>query len=389
MSDKTAIVMSGGGSKGAFQVGVLKRMYEVGIRPQIVCGTSVGALNGAKLAENSETVIPELEALWLSVRGNEDVLALSPTVQTLLQAVGRLAGKEVTSLADVDTLQATLERSLLWRGIVLVALGLLPGPLGAAAQIIQLLGLRRRVVDVVDGVGVALNGSSLFVTDPLRAKMVQHLDVSKVRTSGIELRVTAVDFQNGDLLLMDQNHPDLLEAVLASAVQPVFMEPRHPVAPAPGQLPHQVYDGGVREISPLQAAVDLGADRVYMILAGSLTVPPVAPLQGIFPTVSRTIELFTNEIARNDLHIQQEVNRLAVLAQTLQAELPATLLPDSPASLAVQSLQAQPMMGRRPVDLVVFEPTFDPFDGSLDFDPAKIRQSMAHGYELASQVLPG
>lgn len=389
MSDKTAIVMSGGGSKGAFQVGVLKRMYEVGIRPQIVCGTSVGALNGAKLAENSETVIPELEALWLSVRGNEDVLALSPTVQTLLQAVGRLAGKEVTSLADVDTLQATLERSLLWRGIVLVALGLLPGPLGAAAQIIQLLGLRRRVVDVVDGVGVALNGSSLFVTDPLRAKMLQHLDVSKVRTSGIELRVTAVDFQNGDLLLMDQNHPDLLEAVLASAVQPVFMEPRHPVAPAPGQLPHQVYDGGVREISPLQAAVDLGADRVYMILAGSLTVPPVAPLQGIFPTVSRTIELFTNEIARNDLHIQQEVNRLAVLAQTLQAELPATLLPDSPASLAVQSLQAQPMMGRRPVDLVVFEPTFDPFDGSLDFDPAKIRQSMAHGYELASQVLPG
>jgi predicted acylesterase/phospholipase RssA len=389
MSHRTAIVMSGGGSKGAFQVGVLKRMYEVGIRPQIVCGTSVGALNGAKLAENSETVIPELEALWLSLRSNEDVLALSPTVQTLLQAVGRLAGKEVTSLADLDTLQATLERSLLWRGIVLVALGLLPGPFGAVTQIIQLLGLRRRVVDVVDGVGAALNGASLFVTDPLRAKMVQHLDVSKVRSSGIELRVTAVDFQNGDLQLMDQNHPDLLEAVLASAVQPVFMEPRHPVAPAPGQLPHQFYDGGVREISPLQAAVDLGADRVYMILAGSLTVPPIGPLQGIFPTVSRTIELFTNEIARNDLHIQQEVNRLAVLAQTLQAEMPTTLLPDSPANLALQSLQAQPVMGRRPVDLVVFEPTFDPFDGSLDFDPAKIRQSMAHGYELASQVLPG
>ncbi len=389
MSSTTAIVMSGGGAKGAFQVGVLKRMYEVGIRPQIVCGTSVGALNGAKLAENSETVITELEALWLSIRGNDDVLALSPPVQNLLQAVGRLAGQEVNGLADIDKLRAVLERSLLWRGVVLVALGLLPGPLGAAAQIIQLLGLRRRVVDVVDGVGAALKGTSLFVTDPLRAKMVQHLDVSKVRGSGVALRVTAVDFQNGDLLLMDQNHPDLLEAVLASAVQPVFMEPRHPVAPPPGQLPHQVYDGGVREISPLQAAVDLGADQVYMILAGSLTVPPIGPLQGIFPIVSRTIELFTNEIARNDLHIQQEVNRLAALAQTLQAEMPPTLLPDSPASLALQSLQTQPLMGRRPVDLTVFEPAVDPFDGSLDFDPVKIRQSMAHGYELASQVLPG
>ncbi len=389
MSHTTAIVMSGGGSKGAFQVGVLKRMYEVGIRPHIICGTSVGALNGAKLAENSETVIPELEALWLSLRGNDDVLALSPSVQTLLQAVGRLAGQEVTSLANVDKLQAALERSLLWRGIVLVASGLLPGPIGAAVQVLQLLGLRRQVVDVVEGVGVALNGASLFVTDPLRAKMVQHLDVSKVRTSGVALRVTAVDFQNGDLLLMDQNHPDLLEAVLASAVQPVFMEPRHPLAPAPGQLPHQVYDGGVREISPLQAAIDLGADQVYMILAGSLTVPPIGPLQGLFPTMSRTIELFTNEIARNDLRIQQEANRLAAVARTLQDAMPATLLPDSPASLALQSLQDQPLLGRRPVDLTVFEPTFDPFDGSLDFDPVKIRQSMAHGYELASQILPG
>ena len=389
MSRKVAVVMSGGGSKGAFQVGVLKRMVEVGIRPQIVCGTSVGALIGAKLAENTETVIPELEALWLSLRSNEDVLALSPSVQTLLHAVGRLAGQEVTSLADVDKLQAALERSLLWRGVVLVALGLLPGPIGAAAQVIQLLGLRRQVVDVVDGVGAVLNGASIFVTDPLRAKMVQHLDVSKVRASGVALRVTAVDFQTGELLLMDQNHPDLLEAVLASAVQPVFMEPRHPVAPAPGQLPHQVYDGGVREISPLQAAIDLGADQVYMILAGSLTIPPIGPLQGLFPIVSRTIELFTNEIARNDLRVQQEVNRLAAVARALQAEMPPTLAPDSPASQALQNLQKQPVMGRRPVDLTVFEPTFDPFDGSLDFDPVKIRQSMAHGYEVASQILPG
>ncbi len=389
MSPTTAIVMSGGGSKGAFQVGALKRMYEVGIRPQIVCGTSVGALNGAKLAENSETVISELETLWLSLQGNEDVLALSPPVGALLQAVGRLAGRDGAGLADIDNLPAELERSLLWRGIVLVALGLLPGPIGAAAQIIQLLGLRRRVVDVVDGASAALNGASLFVTDPLRAKMVQYLDVAKVRSSGVELRVTAVDFQSGDLLLMDQNHPDLLEAVLSSAVQPVFMEPRHPIAPPPGQLPHQVYDGGVREISPLQAAVDLGAERVYMILAGPLTVPPIGPLQGIFPIVSRTIELFTNEIARNDLRIQQEVNRLAILGETLQAAMPTTLLPDSPANQALQALQAQPVLGRRPVDLIVIEPTFDPFDGSLDFNPAKIRQAMAHGYEVATRILSG
>ena len=46
------------------------------------------------------------------------------------------------------------------------------------------------------------------------------------------------------------------------------------------------------------------------------------------------------------------------------------------------------MVGKRqPVQLTVIEPTFDPFDGSLDFDPVKIAQSMAHGYELTGQIL--
>ncbi|QLQ08229.1 MAG: hypothetical protein HZY76_21055 [Anaerolineae bacterium] len=243
--------------------------------------------------------------------------------------MGRLAGRDGAGLADIDNLPAELERSLLWRGIVLVALGLLPGPIGAAAQIIQLLGLRRRVVDVVDGASAALNGASSLSPTRCGPRWCSTWTSPRYAVRG-RLRVTAVDFQSGDLLLMDQNHPDLLEAVLSSAVQPVFMEPRHPIAPPPGQLPHQVYDGGVREISPLQAAVDLGAERVYMILAGPLTVPPIGPLQGIFPIVSRTIELFTNEIARNDLRIQQEVNRLAILGRRCRRRCRPRCCPTAP-----------------------------------------------------------
>ena len=47
----TAIVISGGGAKGDFEVGALRLLYDRGIRPDIICGTSVGAINGAKLAE--------------------------------------------------------------------------------------------------------------------------------------------------------------------------------------------------------------------------------------------------------------------------------------------------------------------------------------------------
>ena len=43
---KRAIVLSGGGSKGSYQIGVWKALRKLKIDYQIVTGTSVGALNG-------------------------------------------------------------------------------------------------------------------------------------------------------------------------------------------------------------------------------------------------------------------------------------------------------------------------------------------------------
>jgi NTE family protein len=45
-----AFVLSGGASLGAIQVGMLRALYERGIRPDLIVGTSAGALNGAYIA---------------------------------------------------------------------------------------------------------------------------------------------------------------------------------------------------------------------------------------------------------------------------------------------------------------------------------------------------
>jgi NTE family protein len=64
-----AFVLGGGGSLGATQVGMLQALLEAGIRPDVIVGTSIGALNGAYLAGH-----PDLEGmrslgdLWSSVR---------------------------------------------------------------------------------------------------------------------------------------------------------------------------------------------------------------------------------------------------------------------------------------------------------------------------------
>ncbi len=50
---KRAIVLSGGGSKGSYQVGVWKALRKLHIHYDIVTGTSIGALNGALMTQNT------------------------------------------------------------------------------------------------------------------------------------------------------------------------------------------------------------------------------------------------------------------------------------------------------------------------------------------------
>lgn len=62
---REAVVLSGGGSLGAAQVGALQAMLEAGIVPDVVVGCSVGALNGAFVAvDPSHERLAELEQVW-------------------------------------------------------------------------------------------------------------------------------------------------------------------------------------------------------------------------------------------------------------------------------------------------------------------------------------
>ncbi|MGN0703060.1 MAG: patatin-like phospholipase family protein, partial [Lentihominibacter sp.] len=58
---KTALVLSGGGSRGAYEIGVWKALRELGIRLDIITGTSVGSINGAMIAQGD---LELTEKLW-------------------------------------------------------------------------------------------------------------------------------------------------------------------------------------------------------------------------------------------------------------------------------------------------------------------------------------
>ncbi|MEM6991799.1 MAG: patatin-like phospholipase family protein [Myxococcota bacterium] len=86
---EVAFSLSGGGSLGAVQVGMVKALYERGIAPDLLVGTSAGAINAGFLASRPPSVdtAQELEDIWLSLR-RADVFPVQ-AVRGLLGFVGR------------------------------------------------------------------------------------------------------------------------------------------------------------------------------------------------------------------------------------------------------------------------------------------------------------
>jgi NTE family protein len=78
----TAFVLGGGGLLGAVEVGMLRALLEAGVQPDLIVGTSVGALNGALVATDPEPrVVDRLVRLWESAAGSGEVYGDGPVRQ--------------------------------------------------------------------------------------------------------------------------------------------------------------------------------------------------------------------------------------------------------------------------------------------------------------------
>lgn len=76
----TAFVMSGGGAKGAFQMGVLQQLDKAGVKADAVYGTSVGALNSAGYAYSN---VDYMTQLWMDIEGPKWYMPWTPSPDIL------------------------------------------------------------------------------------------------------------------------------------------------------------------------------------------------------------------------------------------------------------------------------------------------------------------
>ena len=102
---KRALILSGGGARGAFQVGVWKYLREINWTPDLICGTSIGAINAAAIG--SGMPVERLADLWRTHNRSEIY-----RLKILHFLKSALRGKPLKSLLDGAPLRSMLTRNL-------------------------------------------------------------------------------------------------------------------------------------------------------------------------------------------------------------------------------------------------------------------------------------
>ena len=158
---KRALVLSGGGSKGAWQLGALKALAEVGRSWNSVHGISVGALNGSWIAmhppEEHPGCVDGLIKVWDNVRTSDDIY--EPWAPCGLKYIWSM-----------------------WKG--------------------------------------SLNSGA-----PLRKLVKSYWNSVKLATSGVKLTVGCASLTSGLYAAIDGENANIMEYVLASSHMPLIFEP--------------------------------------------------------------------------------------------------------------------------------------------------------------------
>jgi len=270
---RIAIVLSGGGAKGAFQVGALDYLIrDRGIDPEVLVGVSTGTLNAVMLAQGEGSgglrrQLAALKAVWYGIRDNDDIY--------------------YTRFGGV--------------------------------------------------VGLLFAADSVYSNKPLWALIRDHVDPALLAASGRVLRVGVVELMSGRFVIVDGGDPRLLEMVRASASIPVLFNPVDVGAGRyvdGGVRDVTPLGAAFTALAELEAdRDDREQDTIYVILASPLDarrLTSAGQLDNGVEILRRSIDLLTNEVYRNDLRLAETVNdavryqeRLRAAAQEAGFEVPA------------------------------------------------------------------
>lgn len=294
---RTALILTGGGARAAYQAGVLAAVAELLPDPTrnpfpILCGTSAGAINAATLAcqaENFRAAVDNLMAVWRNMRASH-VYRADPL------GIGASGGRWLATLA---------------------------------------LGWLFRQPP-----------RSLLDNSPLRSLLARHLDfggIDRAIASGVlhAVSITASGYDSGESVSFFQARSDVetwrraqrvgsrvrlrVEHLLASSAIPFLF---------PAARIHREYfgDGSMRQLAPISPAIHLGAERILVVGAGRMNEARQRMSNGSYPTLAQIAghtlsSIFLDSLAMDIERLQRINQTLSALPEQVRAEAGLRLRP--------------------------------------------------------------
>lgn len=257
---RLGLVLSGGGAKASFEAGVLAAVEAAGLHPQIVSGTSAGALNAAGLAAGFDA--QHLAGVWTSLRDG-DVFRLRRDVWRLPRPRGLVEG---------GNLAGRLLSKIGWTWYLDTA------------------PLRRTLVE-------AFGGERLRVRDDL------------------VVAVSAVEMATGELVRFTTaapppNRADPRFRVVDLHVDHLLASAAIPLVFRPGRVDGvDFWDGGLVANTPLAPALAYEPDTVIVVTTATRERPAPPPTH-VGDALSLLIDNVTRHSLLNDLARAEVVNAL-------------------------------------------------------------------------------
>jgi len=284
---KTALVMPGGGARGAFQVGVLKAIAELLPKGSqnpfaVISGTSAGAVNSVVLASKARrfrVATAELERVWANFRCHhvyrtDHLTMLKSSMHWLSSMVlgGWLVGTP-KSLLDNSPLRAVLSRNVRFPRI----------------QDAIENGYLEAIAVTAAGYGSA-RSTSFFEASP------KHASWARTRRVGVK----------GDLHL---------DHLMASIAVPMIFPPVRIGGEYFG-------DGAMRQATPLSPAIHLGADRILVVGVRDETadVAPGVDKPQAFPSFAQIAGYMLDTLFMDGLY--SDLERMTRINQLLDSIAP-------------------------------------------------------------------
>jgi NTE family protein len=150
----------------------------------------------------------------------------------------------------------------------------------------------------------------LVDTSPLRDLLHDVLQSRNLSASPVGLKVGAVNVLDGAMHYVDPSFENFQEYLMASSAVPILM----PVVEINGEKRKSYLDGGLRDVAPLQKAIQDGATEVVVIACHTEMIEGGEFDSGdLLALVDRVMDIAVNEILNADLRMQRSEVKLTII----------------------------------------------------------------------------